>query len=162
MSLLPLLLLMGSAQAGEPVLRVDGDRVVVDVTVQAPLERVLPLMHQPREIARIDGGGTEVTVLASGACDELAYSVPSFVGRVEYVVSFCARPDGSTANLLRSEDMASYQAIWKATDTGQGVAIHYEILAQPTMRVPRRLVLGATKRQVLRLIERMVREVEGG
>jgi hypothetical protein len=157
-----ILLLLSTAQAAEPVLRVDGERVVVDVTVQAPLSTVLPILQTPTEIARIDGGGTEITLIKEGPCDELQFGVPSFIGKIEYVVSFCKDATGSTANLLRSEDMASYQAIWQATDTGAGVHIHYEILALPAMKVPRRLSLGATKRQVKKLFEKIVVEVEGG
>lgn len=156
-----LILLTGPAHAAEPTLRVEGDVVIVDVTVQAPLSAVRSLVQDPLEIARIDGGGTEITLVKDGACDELLYAVPSFVGRVEYVVSFCLDGDGSTATLLRSEQMASYRASWKATDTGAGVLIHYEILAVPALKVPRRVAISVTKRQVRRLFEKMVVELEG-
>lgn len=160
---LPLLLLLGgTAQAGDAELRVQGETVIVDVTVQAPLETVQAIVMTPTEIARVDAGGTRITLLQDGPCDELLYDVPSFVGRIEYVVSFCVDADGSTATLLRSEDMAEYKVTWRATDTGAGVHIHYEILAVPALKVPRRLSMAATKRSVRRMIGKIVEELEGG
>lgn len=153
---------IATAAAGEPELTWRGDTLVVDVVVDAPLERVLPILTTPTEIARIDGGGTEITLLSQGPCDELNFKVPSFVGAIEYVVDFCRNAEGSVATLKRSEDMAQYRAAWSARPTEGGVHIHYEILALPAMRVPKRLVLGATKRQVRRLFEKMVTELEGG
>lgn len=151
-----------AAWAGGADVRIEGDRVVVDLEVSASFDATRAVVVDPWAIAGLYGDGTTVTRVEQGDCDTLRYEVGSIVGDVSYTVAFCVEADGARATLTDPPgDMKAYEAVWKVEAAGEGTRIHYELLVVPTMKLPRRVIRSSTKRSVKKLFVRLEQELGG-
>jgi hypothetical protein len=149
-----------AADDASPSVTAESGLITGRILVDRPLEEVRKTIGNPWEIARIDGGGVRVRLVASSDCDTLAYAVPTFLGPLRYTVRYCREAQGWSFELVESEDLEHYEARWIALPKGDGTELRYELRIVPQMAVPRSLVEGASKRSVRKLLNRLRRELE--
>ncbi len=156
-----LLLFSAIALAGDSDVRFEGEVLHAELTTSASAATVLAVAQSPSEIARIDGGGTVVTLVKAGTCDRFHYAIPSFIGDVEYDVDFCKTADGSTATLVGEGDMKQYRAAWRVETQGSSTRLQYELEVVPNLRLPKSVIRSSSKSSVKKLFRHLEEEFGG-
>lgn len=147
-----LLLLLGSALAAEPQMSMlSDDRTVQGVVeISAPIDAVRAVIQDPHQTAA--QGGRKLTVSELGRQDEcllLSYTVHSVIKTVTYTSRMCPTHDGSTNELVESQDIKAYRSVFTVEDLGGGrTRLTNQVMSEPNFAVPAFVLKGQMRKEI--------------
>ncbi len=150
-----LLVAMSLAHAGAPdavVLPSQGVQGTVSVSL-SPADAMAKLAD-PTWVSSVDGGRTTVVVTGhEAACTLAAYTSPSALMTVTYVIRQCPTAHGYKSALVSSDDFAAYESEWTVAPDGAGSLLTYRVQLEPRLPIPLSLMTGTIRRDVLSMME---------
>ncbi len=157
------LLALPAAFAAPTVEVRDDNSVVGEVTVKSPIDAVREKVADPVWLAKTDGGGTEVTVLADeGECLKLRHVTPNAIKTVRYTTRQCPTKTGFESVLVESDNFTSYRVEWTLDAREDGsTALRYLLHFETNMMVPQFIINRQSRKGVEHLLVAL-EEVFGG
>ena len=154
-----LIALTALALADAPEVVVSDDSWIVGtMTVDAPMDEVRALVHDPVKLSEIDPTDDTVKVEDKGACQRLTMHINHPIAPLDYVVDSCPNPTGRTEKLVSSErGMSEFAMQWKLMPDGDArTKVEYRIRTVTSLMVPQFVV----NRQSRKSVETMLTKVQ--
>ena len=142
------------AQAAEPV---SGS-----VTVTASKAAVLDLLADHTQTLRMcpDVRAVRVVRTLAQGCAELEVETSGLLSPMHYVSRRCRTADGSTEEMLRSEDFYINNFVWSVTDAGAVRRVSLVVRSEPRLPVPEWILGSAVRRSVEATLANFAARVE--
>lgn len=154
---------MLAALAVPPEVVVQADHAVHGVVeVAASPEIVRARIADPRWVARVDGSGTKVELVADApvqreGCVVTDRSTPNAIATVRSRIEQCPTASGFVETLVASKSFDAYRVDWTLEPHGTGTRITYHLAMSTSMMVPQ-FVIDSQSRKA---IEAMLTKLQG-
>jgi hypothetical protein len=135
------ILIATAAFGAEPQVEVEKGWVYGHVLIDAPAERVLEVLQDPVEMARIDDNGVLVTVNSvSGQCKTVDTKITQEMIPAAYVSQGCPIANGWDWELVASKDFKEYHSQWRVESTAAGTVLSHRLRTVVDLPVPQMIV----------------------
>jgi hypothetical protein len=120
------------------------------VTVTASRAAVLDLLADHTQTLRMcpDVRAVRVVRTLAQGCAELEVETSGLLSPMHYVSRRCPTGDGSTEEMLRSEDFYINNFVWSVTDVGAVRKVSLVVRSEPRLPVPEWILSPAVRRSV--------------
>lgn len=154
-------LFSASAVAAPPTIIENGDEIRVSVVVQAPLDRVLGFLRDPRNPAALYDGKITFAAREDGCFDqrfEASYGVMA----VSYLALTCPTASGTRSQLVQSDSFEDLAFRWEAVPLDSGIEIAYTYRGVLKLPIPKWMVRRSTRNATVELVERVAATLTQG
>lgn len=161
LTLAPFLTLALAADPAPPV--VSGDSTVVtNVFIAADPATVRAALADPMVACQLSGDVLDAKVLRKeGDCSVIQMTVRGITSPLVYVAKRCPTADGFRETLLETTDFDAQASTWKLQPVNGGTQVTLQVVSEPRLPIPQRLVNSAVGTSAVQTLKNLVRRVTG-
>lgn len=144
------------AMAAPSVEMTEDNRFRGTIEVPADVATVRTVIADPVKVSKIDGSGTEVTVLRhEGECLVIQSVTHNPLKTVRYITRQCPTDTGIEGKLVESNAFTHYRNAFVVTPTSTGSKVEYQLDMESNVMVPQFVINSATRKGMENLLSRL-------